>query len=169
MSDDPVAPTDPEAVTEPEVAEEEVERDDAGRSEAAARSGWHTQARLFGGVGVFIVGIALLYWFVSYEPAGSTMLALAAVLALTTAAYVAWPRRAADGHGGDDGGHELEPGHDPHDGVWFPQASIWPFAIAAGMALIANGLLLGRWLVIPAVVFLAWALAGMIRQGRHRI
>lgn len=160
---------EPEAVTGPEVAEEEAERDDAGRSAEAARSGRATQARLFGGVGVFILLIALLYWFVSYEHAGSTLLALAAVLALTTAAYVAWPRPGGGGHGGDDGGHAREPGHDPHDGVWFPEASIWPFAIGAGMALIANGLLLGRWLVIPAAVFLAWALAGMIRQGRHRI
>lgn len=173
MTGDPGNPPEPEpepeAVTGPEVAEEEAERDDAGRSAEAARSGRATQARLFGGAGVFILLIAVLYWFVSYEHAGSTLLALAAVLALTTAAYVAWPRPGGGGHGGDDGGHALEPGHDPHDGVWFPEASIWPFAIGAGMALIANGLLLGRWLVIPAAVFLAWALAGMIRQGRHRI
>ena len=160
-----------EDVVEPNVAEEEAERDDAGRSDEAAQAGWGLQGTLFGGVGLFIVLIALLYWFVSYEHAGSTLLALAAVLALMTAAYVAWPRKAHEGDegGGADGGHGAEPGHDPHDGVWFPQASIWPFAIGAGMALIANGLLLGRWLVIPASVFLAWSIAGMIRQGRHRI
>lgn len=155
-----------EDLVEPNVAEEESERDDAGRSEAAAHAGWTLQAKLFGGVGGFIVAIALLYWFVSYEHAGSTLLALAAVLALMTAAYVAWPRKGREPHDDD---HQPEPGHDPHDGVWFPQASIWPFAIAAGMALIANGLLLGRWLVIPAAVFLAWSIAGLIRQGRHRI
>jgi hypothetical protein len=160
-----------EDVVEPNVAEEEAERDDAGRSEEAdptGHAGWSLQGRLFGAVGGFIVLIALLYWFVSYEHAGSTLLALAAVLALMTAAYVAWPRK---GHASDDhvAGHEPAPGHDPHDGVWFPEASIWPFAIGAGMALIANGLLLGRWLVIPAAVFLAWSVAGMIRQGRHRI
>ncbi len=154
-----------EDLVEPNVAEEEAERDDAGRSEDEAQGGWSLQGRLFGGVGLFIVAIALLYWFVSYEHAGSTLLALAAVLALMTGAYVAWPRK---GHEGGDG-PEPEPGHDPHDGVWFPQASIWPFAIGAAMALIANGLLLGRWLVIPASVFLAWSIAGLIRQGRHRI
>jgi Cytochrome c oxidase subunit IV len=131
-------------------------------------AGWTLQGKLFGGVGVFILLIGLLYWFVSYEHAGSTLLALSAVLAMMTAAYVAWPRK---GHApaADADGHEPEPGHDPHDGVWFPEASIWPFAIGAGMALIANGLLLGRWLVIPASVFLAWSIAGLIRQGRHRI
>jgi hypothetical protein len=155
-----------EALVEPNVAEEESQRDDAGRTEeGGGHAGWTLQGKLFGGVGVFIVLIALLYWFVSYEHAGSTLLALAAVLALMTAAYVAWPRK---GHETAEDEH-LEPGHDPHDGVWFPEASIWPFAIGAGMALIANGLLLGRWLVIPAAVFLAWSIAGMIRQGRHRI
>ena len=153
-----------EDVVEPNVAEEEAERDDAGRFDETGQAGRGLQGRLFGGVGVFIVVIGLLYWFVSYEHAGSTLLALAAVLALMTAAYVAWPRKA---HEVD--GPEPEPGHDPHDGVWFPQASIWPFAIGAAMALIVNGLLLGRWLVIPASVFLAWSIAGLIRQGRHRI
>lgn len=155
-----------EDVTEANVAEEEAQRDDAGRSPEAARSGLVTQARLFGAVGVFVLAIAALYWFVSYEQAGSTMLLLAGVLSLMVAAYVVWPRRSTTG---DHGGAGAEPGHDPHDGVWFPEASIWPFAIGAGMALIANGLLLGRWLVVPAAVFLAWALAGLIRQGRHRI
>ena len=37
------------------------------------------------------------------------------------------------------------------------------------VALVGNGLLLGRWMLIPAGVFLAWALSGMIRQGRRRI
>lgn len=159
-----------EAVAEPNVAEEEAQRDDAGRSEEAAHAGWGTQSRLFGAVGVFIGLITVLYWFVSYEHAGSTMLLLAGTLATMIAAYVAWPRKGTSGGGGLEGGHEHhEPGHDPHDGVWFPQASIWPFAIGAGMVLVANGLLLGRWLVIPAGVFLAWSLAGLVRQGRHRI
>ena len=160
-----------DSVTEPNVAAEERQRDDAGRGPAAERAGWATQARLFGGVGAFVVLIGVVYWFVSYETAGTTLLALTAVLALMTAAYVGWPRKGQSGGdgGGADGGHASEPGHDPHDGVWFPEASIWPLAIAAGMVLVGNGLLLGRWLLIPAGVFLAWALAGMIRQGRHRI
>lgn len=159
-----------EAVTAPTVAEEESDRDDAGRGDDAAHAGWATQARLFGAVGAFVAFIGVVYWFVSYESAGSTMLALTAVLALMTAAYVGWPRRAIPhGDGGLDGGHGLEPGHDPHDGVWFPEASIWPFAIGGSMVLVGNGLLLGRWLLIPASVLLAWSLAGMIRQGRRRL
>lgn len=169
-----------EDATEDEVADEERQRDDAGRGSDAAHAGWRTQARLFGAVSAFVALIGTVYWFVSYETAGTTFLALTAVLALMTAAYVGWPRTAPAGDGGGvgdhpsdgggaDGGHALEPGHDPHDGVWFPQASIWPLAIGAGMVLVGNGLLIGVWLLLPAAIFLAWAVAGMVRQGRHRI
>ncbi len=167
-SSDPSAPSDREDVTAPVVAREEAERDDAGRdAEEPGDAGWKLQATIFGGVAGFIAVIAAIYWFVSYEHAGSTFLALTAAMALLTAAYVGWPRKA---HDSADAAHEEhEPGHDPHDGVWFPEASIWPFAIGAGMVLVGNGLLLGRWLLIPAAVFLVWALAAMIRQGRHRV
>lgn len=169
----PSADRDEEA-TEDEVADEERQRDDAGRGPEAEHAGWSTQARLFGAVGAFVTLIGVVYWFVSYETAGTTLLALTAVLALMTAAYVGWPRRARSGDdgagdgGGADGGHALEPGHDPHDGVWFPQASVWPLAVGAGMVLVGNGLLIGVWLLLPAAIFLAWAVGGMVRQGRHR-
>lgn len=164
--------SDREDVTAPAVAEEEAERDDAGRgADEPGHAGWRLQARIFGGIAVFMALIATVYWFVSYEPAGTTFLALAAGMALMTAVYVGWPRKGHDpGPGGHGEAHEEhEPGHDPHDGVWFPEASIWPFAIGAGMVAVGNGLLLGRWFLVPSAVFLVWALAGMIRQGRHRV
>lgn len=154
-----------EAVTEPTVREEERQRDDAGRGPEAEHAGWRTQARLFGGVAVFVAVIGGIYDLVADESAGVVLLALTAGLAALVAAYVGWPRRGPD----DGGAHPaVEPGHDPHDGVWFPEASIWPLAIGAGMVLVGNGLLLGRWLLVPAGAFLLWALAGLVRQGRHR-
>lgn len=168
MSDDPrVDPNGREAVTEENVAEEEAQRDDAGRGPEAAHAGWGTQARMFGGIALFMALIGTVYWFMSYEWVGTVLLALTSGMAFLTAAYVGWPRPGDDGD--PDGGQQLEPGHDPHDGVWFPEASVWPFAIGAGMVLVANGLLLGRWLLIPSAVFLVWAVAGMVLQGRRRV
>lgn len=170
MSDHPEDAPDRESTTAPVVEAEEDERryDDAGReADEPGTAGWRLQAKIFGGIAVFIAVIGAIYWFVSYEHAGSTFLALTAAMALMTAVYVGWPRKA---HDSDDAAHEEhEPGHDPHDGVWFPEASIWPFAIGAGMVAVGNGLLLGRWFLIPSAVFLVWAIAGMIRQGRHRV
>jgi hypothetical protein len=163
--DDPAAR---EAVTAPIVAEEEAERDDAGRSPEAGHAGWGTQAVMFCGIGGFMALIGVVYWFVSYEWAGTVLLLLTASMAIGSGLYLGYPR----GGGAEiepAGGQRFEPGHDPHDGVWFPEASIWPFAIGAGMVLVANGLLLGRWLLIPSSVFLAWSLAGMVRQGRRRL
>ena len=133
------------------------------RSETRATAGWRVQATIFAGIAVFMAVIGSIYWFMSYEAAGTTFLALASGMSLMTAVFLGWPRR-----GDPDEVERPEPGHDPHDGVWFPEASIWPFAVAAGMVLVGNGLLLGRWMLIPAAVFLLWSLVGMVRQGRRR-
>ncbi len=157
-----------EAVTAPTVAEEEAQRDDAGRAldGDGDHSGWGTQAVIFCAIGGFMALIGVIYWFMSYEWTGSVLLWLTATMAIGSGLFLGWPR---GGDGGRPAGPPPEPGHDPHDGVWFPEASIWPFAIGAGMVLVGNGLLLGRWLLIPSAVFLAWSLAGMVRQGRRRL
>ena len=157
-----------EAVTAPAVAEEEAQRDDAGRDldDDGDHSGWGTQAVMFCAIGAFMALIGIVYWFMSYEWTGSVLLLLTATMAIGSGLFLGWPR---GGDAGRPSGPPPEPGHDPHDGVWFPEASIWPFAIGAGMVLVGNGLLLGRWLLIPSAVFLAWSLAGMIRQGRRRL
>ena len=173
MADDEAGPTG-EAGTEEVVAAEEGERDDAGRRDTGL--GWEVQARIFSVMSLFLLVVSIGYGLLSGEWAGTTLLTLTSAMAFLTAAYLGWvPRdqrhlatRAPVGQ--DPEAEDLpEPGHDPHDGVWFPSASVWPFAIAVGMALVGNGLLLGRWMLIPAGVFLAWALSGMIRQGRRRI
>ena len=180
MSDDDVHPVERdvaatgEAVAEDEgrtagaVAVEEAHRDDAGRGSGDDQDpdSWGLQAKIFGAIAVFMVVIAVVYWFMSYEAAGTTFLAVSALMTGVPALYLGWPRNR-----GDRATPQVhhEPGHDPHDGVWFPDASIWPLAIGVSMALVGNGFLLGRWLLAPALVLLAWSIGGMIRQGRHRL
>lgn len=148
---------------------EGIHVEESGRGwavEDTSDSGRRIVARIFGGISVFMVLIATVYWFVSYEAAGTTFLLVAAGMTGLPAAYMGWPRNRG---GPPSSAQDPEPGHDPHDGVWFPEASIWPLAIGGSMVLFANGLLLGRWLSVPAVVLLAWSILGMIRQGRHRM
>lgn len=175
---DEETPVDEERI-EDAVAEEEGKRDDAGRRDTSI--GWEVQARIFAVLALFVLAMSLGYGLLSQEWAGTTLLALTSVMAFLTAAYIGWMPRgqrrlvATARDGSEPGGEGAavgdlpEPGHDPHDGVWFPTASIWPFAVAIGMTLVGNGLLLGRWMLLPASVFLGWALVGMIRQGRRRI
>jgi hypothetical protein len=115
--------------------------------------------RVFLFIGVFVVLMAALYWFTSYEDAGSVLLLLAAALALWFGTYL-WlaQRKLADGGGAEDeGAHYL------------PVASAWPFAIGLGGATIANGLVLGIWVIIPGAAVLALGIGGFIHQSRHRL
>jgi hypothetical protein len=138
---------------------DDPERDDAGREDDSP--GFDVQARLFFFVGAFLVVISAIYWFITYEDAGSVMLLLAGALGLTVTGYLAW-KRPPHATSVD----EAEPAGDEEP--WFPAASGWPFALAIGMVLAANGLLLGLWLLLPAGAFLAYAIAGFILQSRVR-
>jgi hypothetical protein len=135
-------------------------RDDAGRDDDSP--GFDIQARLFAFVGTFQLVISAVYWFLTYEDAGSVMLLLAGALGLAVAGYLGWkkPPRSASVDEAEPSGEEEEP--------WFPAASGWPFALGIGMVLVANGLLLGLWLLLPAGAFLLYAIGGFILQSRVR-
>ena len=70
-----------------------------GRTTTPARTddspGFDIQARMFAGIGAFMFLLAIVYWFVSYEAAGTTMLALAGGLTMLTAVYLGLQRAAA--------------------------------------------------------------------------
>jgi hypothetical protein len=135
------------------------QRDDGGRDDDSP--GFDIQARMFALIGAFLVVVSLVYWFVSYEQAGTVMLSLASALAFTIGAYLGWKKPPA-GTSVDE--QERAGAEEP----WFPHASGWPFALAAALVLVANGLLLGLWLLLPASAFLAYAIAGFIQQSRVR-
>jgi len=90
------------------------------------------------------------------------MLALASGLVLTIGGYVGWQKPVP--------GPPLDEvtGQPEDEQPWFPTASGWPFALALGIVLVANGLLLGLWLLLPAAAFLGFAVGGFIRQSRLR-
>jgi hypothetical protein len=116
--------------------------------------------RVFLFIGVFVALLASLYWFTSYEDAGSVLLLLSAVLALWFGTYLwlAQRRLAAGGaEAEDEGSHYL------------PAASAWPLAIGLGAATVANGLVLGIWVTVPGVAILGLGIGGLIHQSRHRL
>lgn len=123
---------------------------------ADERRAFVIQTRVFTLVGMFFFVVSVGYGVWTQEPAGSAMLALAGGLATVTAAYLGWPRKATDEAGAAD------------DAPWFPEASIWPFAVAAAAFLVANGLLLGLWLLLPAGLVMFFAVAGFVTQSRRR-
>ena len=142
---------------------DDPERDDAGREDDSP--GFDIQARIFALVGTFMSVVSIVYGFLTYEWAGTVMLVLSSALAFTIGAYIGWDKPNRSSAAVDEPG--APQGHDDEE-PWFPSSSGWPFALGVGLVLVANGLLLGVWLLLPAGAFLAFALAGFIHQSRVR-
>ncbi len=121
-----------------------------------------TTGKLMLGIAALILLKSAVYWFLSYEHAGSVLLLLAGGLGLITGGYLVVATRktsaAADGSGGPGDGHE----------EYLPHASIWPFGVGAGSVVLANGLALGLWAIVPGTIILAASVVGYARQSRRR-
>ena len=115
------------------------------------------QARIFLGIAVFMALIGIVYWFASYEPAGTTMLGLSSALAAVCGVYLRVQRE------GSDGAHEHA-----HEEQYLPHSSVWPFGIGVGALLAFNGLIVGVGYAIPGLVVLAIAIVGLVSQSRRR-
>ena len=117
------------------------------------------QWQLFLGVAAFIALLAAVYWFVSYEDAGTTMLALSCGLALLFGSWLyLQDRRSA---------HAPETEEDA-PGEYLPASSVWPLGVGVGAALTLNGLILGWGYAVPGAALLALAVAGFVAQSRRR-
>ena len=107
----------------------------------------------------FVGGLALIYWFTSYEDAGTTMLAVAALAYSMLCGYLYLQARKL--------GDEVRPS-DSEDGVvageveigYFPAASVWPAALAMGAVMTALGLVFGFWFLVIAAIFFVGAIIG---------
>ena len=112
--------------------------------------------KMFAGISVFMGVIGVVYWFASYEPAGTTMLALAAALAGLCGLYLRVESGRDESAQGD--GEEQ----------YLPHSSVWPFGIGLGALLAANGAIVGFGFAIPGVVLLMFAVVGFVAQSRRR-
>jgi hypothetical protein len=126
-----------------------------------------TEARLLLAVGVFVLAGAVVYWLVSDEESGTTMLALAGALGLMIGGYLLLEGRHLPDVG-DVGGESEQGPAAALDEAYLPHASVWPFVAGVGAVLLANGLLLGLWAVVPGAIVLVVGLTGFARQSRHR-
>ena len=141
--------------------------DHAPSSDREGGAGRHTrdltvQYRIFAVLAIVIAVFAAIYWFSSYDWAGTVMLALAAALSTLTATYLWWQDRF--GHEPSARGREAGPPEEPY----LPDTSIWPFGIGLGAFLAFNGLVLGFGYAVPGALVLALSVIGFVRQSRLR-
>jgi hypothetical protein len=108
--------------------------------------------------------IAVIYWFVAYEIAGTIFLAAMGASLLLAAVFAA--RRARGELPPEDRPAAL-PSEAAGERVGpFPEGSVWPVFLAAGWLFVVGGLIYGVWLVIIGVLMAAVAFIGMTREGR---
>jgi hypothetical protein len=118
-------------------------------------------ARTMLGLGLFVLPFAIVYWFLSYEEAGSLLLlgVTVALVFLGTYLVVAPHSRALP----EDDPAGVPPVED--DIGWFPTGSIWPLVAGAGTTLAALGLAFSVWLALPGAGLLAFGVGGMIVES----
>ena len=120
-------------------------------------------SRIFLALTVFFVVLAVVYWFVSdYEWAGSILLLLSAGLSVLTGGFLV----LVDRRGGLR--EELEVADYDDPALFLPHASLRPFWMGMGCVLMAAGLPLGIWLLLPGLVLFGIGAVGMIEEGRRR-
>ena len=122
------------------------------------------ERRLFLGAAAFFTVTSAAYWFITYEDAGTTMLA-ASVPAFALVGLWLWFQAAKLGarlRPEDD--TEARPGDGAEDLGYFPSSSAWPFVLSAGVVVLANGLVFGPPI---AVVGLLLILAGVFGYARE--
>ncbi len=124
------------------------------------------QGLIFAGTAVFMVTIGAIYWFTSYEPAGTVMLGLCIGLGVIPGVALLWwsrrspvlPEDRADAVP-DDGAGRIGS---------FPESSAWPIVLAAGAAMTAAGLVFGVWAAIPGMVLVLLAFVGGALESRSQ-
>jgi hypothetical protein len=116
------------------------------------------------GTGLFGVVVGAVYWFLTYERAGSVLLVMYGVTALVISGY-ALLRAGGRFEPEDRADAEVEEAAGRPVGA-FHFASPWPVWLAVGSTLTAAGLAFGLYLVPVGVAVLVVAVLGLMRESR---
>lgn len=121
--------------------------------------------KLFTGAAAFAAVVSGLYWFVSYEHAGATMLVFSGFALLMVAAYLSLvgtrvgmrPSDRGDADMGDDAGSE-----------YYPSSSLWPFVAASGAVVLGFGLVFGLGVGSLGLLLLVAAIGGYASEANAK-
>jgi hypothetical protein len=122
--------------------------------------------RLFAGAAAFFTVTAATYWFVSYEDAGTTMLAASVPAFAFVAAWLWFQHRHADPRPEDR--TEADPADGAGDVGYFPSSSAWPFVLAAGAVVVANGFVFGPPIVVVGALLMLAGIFGYAREADQK-
>lgn len=116
-------------------------------------------------IGTFFGIVAIIYWFFSYDQAGTAMLIGTFLLGLLPGSYYLWWSRRMKPRPEDDPGATMEDGA----GVVgaFPGSSVWPFVLGLGSSFVALALVFGSWTLAVGFFLGIAALVGVIYESRR--
>jgi hypothetical protein len=139
------------------------------------------ERRLFTGAAVGQGAVGTLYWFVSYEHAGTVMLVYSGLAFLLVAGYllVVGSRagsRPSDRPDADPGDEAAEEGAAQEDaagegavrGEYYPSSSVWPFVSAAGVVVVGFGMVFGMGVASLGVLLLTAGIAGYASEANAK-
>jgi hypothetical protein len=119
-----------------------------------------TEGYIFVVLAVFFAVVTPVYWYMSYDPTGTTALALSFGLAFLVAFYLLFSARRMSPRPEDRKDGEIEDGAGEYG--FFSPHSWWPLACAGAAAIVFLGLVFGWWLFIIGAVFGVVAVLGMV-------
>jgi hypothetical protein len=112
---------------------------------------------------VIFVALAAIYWFMAFEPVGTTALLLTGGLCFLIAFYVLFTGRRIGVRPEDDLDAEVAEGAGEYGR--FAPTSWWPLAVGVGAASTALGLVVGWWLFVLGFVLLVMAIVGLVFEN----
>jgi hypothetical protein len=137
------------------------------------------ETRFFTFIGLFGLVLAAIYWFVSYELAGTAMLIGFGLGGLVIAAALVIGRRSRPPEPTDApaplGLADVVRGT-PADEVPFedergrqPRETLAPLSLGLGVALALTAIVFGPWLFVAGIVPLAWGAVTWFRNARDEL
>lgn len=122
---------------------------------------------LFAGVAVFfaVTGVGYAFWS-TFEPVGTTTLAVSFLMSSLVSFFCLRQHRARGERLQDRKDADVQEGAGPLD--FFPAHSYAPVVTAAGVALLATGIVYGVWLTLIGVGVMAPGVAGFVFENNDR-
>ncbi len=136
------------------------------------------ETRFFAFVGVFGLVLAAIYWFLSYELAGTVMLVGFGAGGLVIAAALVVGRDSRPPDPADAGPLDLSDvlRGSPADEVPFedesgrqPAEGLAPLALGLGISMSLTAVVFGPWLIVAGVVPLVWGALTWLRSAGHEL
>ena len=120
-------------------------------------------------VAAYLFGIAVIYWFLTSEEAGTLLLIGSGLMVGLVAAYLA-RRGALERHPSSPPAPEDDPGATPRSLAGspvgsFPFSSAWPIVLVGGFVVTSLGILFSVILLPIGVVLAGVAILGLMRES----